>query len=82
MWMDIVVILLLALPLVLSRSTLPRLLDSNDDASLPKGKDERLERLFVSGGEADEHSSPRSLSGNAGVSQLHIHVMSDLKVTR
>jgi hypothetical protein len=47
MWIDIGVIVLLALRMALFRPALPQLVDSNNDALLPKGKDEQQECLFV-----------------------------------
>jgi hypothetical protein len=47
MWIDIGVTVLLTLRIVLFRPALPQLLDPNNDACLPEGKDEQQECLFV-----------------------------------
>jgi hypothetical protein len=82
MWIDIVVTVLLILRIALFRPALPQLLDPNNDAWLPEGKDEQQECLFVGDGEVNEHSPRKSSSGTVGLSQLHIHVMPDSKVRR
>jgi hypothetical protein len=46
MWIDIAVTVLLTLRLALYRSVLPQLVEPNNDASLPEGKDDQ-EGLFV-----------------------------------
>jgi hypothetical protein len=56
MWMDNGVTLLLTLRIALFRPTVPQLLDPNDDAWLPEGRDEQRECLFIGGGEVNEHS--------------------------
>jgi hypothetical protein len=48
------------------RLALPQLLDPNNDAWLPEGKDEQQECLFVGDGEVNEHSPRKSSSGNSG----------------
>lgn len=60
MWIDIGVTVLLTLRIALSRPALPQLLDPNNDAWLPEGKDEQRECLFVGDGEVNEHS-PRKV---------------------
>jgi hypothetical protein len=47
MWIDIGVTVLLILRITLFRPTLPQLLDPNDDAWLPEGKDEQQEGFFI-----------------------------------
>jgi hypothetical protein len=47
MWIDIGVTVLLTLRIALSSPALPQLVDPNDDAWLPEGKDEQQECLFV-----------------------------------
>ena len=47
MWIDIAVTVLLTLRLGLYRPVLPQLVDPNNDAWLPEGKDEHQEGLFV-----------------------------------
>ena len=47
MWIDIGVTVLLTLRIALFRPALPQLVDSNNDALLPEGKDEPQKRLFV-----------------------------------
>ena len=47
MWIDIGVTVLLTLRLALSRPALPQLVDPNNSARLPEGKDEQQECLFV-----------------------------------
>ena len=47
MWIDIGVTVLLTLRLALSRPALPQLVDPNNGARLPEGKDEQQECLFV-----------------------------------
>jgi hypothetical protein len=47
MWIDIGVTVLLTLRLVLFRPALPPLVDPNDDACLPEGKDEHQEGRLV-----------------------------------
>ena len=80
MWIDIGVTLLLTLRIALFSPAPPQLLDPNNDAWIPEGKDEQQECLFVGDREANEHSPPHQ--GIVGLSQLHIHVMPDLKVRR
>ena len=82
MWIDIGVIVLLTLRIALFRTALPKLLDPNNHAWLPEGKDEQEGCLFVGDGEVNEHSPLKSSSGNSGASQLHIHVMPDTKIYR
>ena len=65
-WIDIGVTVLLTLRIVLFRPALPQLLDPNNDAWLPEGKDEQQECLFVGDGEVNEHSPRKSSSGNSG----------------
>jgi hypothetical protein len=64
MWIDIGVTVLLTLRIALCRPALPQLMDSTNDAWLPKGKDEQQGCLFVDDGEVNEHSSRESSSGN------------------
>jgi len=64
MWIDIGVTVLLTLRITLGRPALPQLMNSNNDAWLPEGKDEQQECLFVDDGEVNEHSSRESSSGN------------------
>lgn len=66
MWMDIGVTLLLTLRIALFRPVLPQLLDPNNDAWLPEGKDEKQECLFVCDGEVNEYSPRKSSQGNSG----------------
>jgi hypothetical protein len=47
MWIDIGVTVLLTLRLVLFRPVLLQLVDPNNDACLPEGKDEHQEGPFV-----------------------------------
>jgi hypothetical protein len=47
MWIDIGVTVLLTLRLALFRPALPQLVDPNNGARLPQGKDEQQECLFV-----------------------------------
>jgi hypothetical protein len=47
MWIDIGVAVLLTLRIALLRPALPKLVDPNNDAWLPEGKDEQQEYLFV-----------------------------------
>jgi hypothetical protein len=47
MWIDIGVTVLLALRIALFRPALPQLVDPNNDARLPEGKDEQQECFFV-----------------------------------
>jgi hypothetical protein len=47
MWIDIGVIVLLTLRIVLYRPILPQLVDPNNDAWSPEGKDKQQECLFV-----------------------------------
>jgi len=54
MWIDIGVTVLLTLRIALFRPALPQLVDPNNDAWLPEGKDEQQECLFVDG-EVNEH---------------------------
>jgi hypothetical protein len=77
MWIDIGVSVLLTLRIFLFRLALPQLLDPKNDARLLEVRDQREKRLFVGGGQANEHSPRQSSSGNSGISQLHIHVMPD-----
>ena len=63
MWIDIGVTVLLTLRIVLFRLALPQLLDPNNDAQLPEGRDEQQECLFVGDGEVNEHSPRKSSSG-------------------
>ena len=65
MWIDIGVTVLLTLRIALCRPALPQLMDSNNDAWLPKGKDEQQECLFVDDGEVNEHFPRESSSGNS-----------------
>jgi hypothetical protein len=47
MWIDIGVTVLLTLRLALFRPALPQLVDPNNGARLPEGKDEQQECLLV-----------------------------------
>jgi hypothetical protein len=47
MWIDIGLTVLLTLRLALFRPALPQLVDPNDDAWLPEGKDEQQECLMA-----------------------------------
>ena len=47
MWIDIGVTVLLTLRIALFAPTFPQLLDPNNDAWFPEGKDEQQECLFV-----------------------------------
>ena len=47
MWIDIAVTVLLTLRLALFKPALPQLVNSDNDALLPEGKDEQQECLFV-----------------------------------
>jgi hypothetical protein len=47
MWIDIGVTVLLTIRIALFRPALPQLLDPNNDAWLPEGKDEQQGCLFV-----------------------------------
>jgi|SRR5277367_475369 hypothetical protein len=64
MWIDIGVTVLLTLRIALGRPALPQLMDPNNDAWLPEGKDEQQECLFVDDGEVNNHSPRKSSSGN------------------
>jgi hypothetical protein len=77
MWIYIGVTVLLTLRIALFRLAHPQLLNPNNDAWLPEGKDEQQECLFVGDGEENERSPRKSSSGTVGLSQLHIHVTLD-----
>ena len=64
MWTNIGVTVLLTLPIALFRPSLPQLVDPNNDAWLPEGKNEQQECPFVDDGEVNEHSPRKSSSGN------------------
>jgi hypothetical protein len=71
MWIDIGVTALLTLRLALCRPPLPQLVDPNNGAWLPEGKDEQHEYLFVDDGGVSEHSPRESLSGNRAVATAY-----------
>jgi hypothetical protein len=54
MWIDIAVTVLLTLRMAMFRPALPQLVNSNNDALLPEGNDERQKCLFVGDGEGNE----------------------------
>jgi hypothetical protein len=70
MWIDIAVTVLLTLRLTLFKPALPQLVNSDNDALLPEGKDEQQECLFVGDGEVKEHILLEGLHhGTVGLSQ-------------
>ena len=82
MWIDIGVTVLLTLRIALYRPSLPQLVDPNNDISLPEGKDEQQERLFVVMEKRTNIFLESPHRETVGLSQLHIHVIPDSKVRR
>ncbi|RZU38808.1 hypothetical protein [Edaphobacter modestus] len=82
MWIDIGVTVLLTLRIALFRPALPQLLDPDNDAWLPEGKDEEQECLFVVMEKCTNILLESPHQGTVGLSQLHIHVMPDSRVRR
>ena len=82
LWIDIGVTVLLILRIALFRPALPQLLDPNNDAWLPEGKDEQQECLFVVMEKGTNIFLESPHQDTVGLSQLHIHVIPDSKVRR
>jgi hypothetical protein len=82
MWIDIGVTVLLTLRIALFRPALPQLMDPNNGAWLPEGKDEQQECHFVVMEKCTNTLFESPHQGIVGLLQLHIHVVPDSKIRR